>query len=45
MHTLAGKGLKVTPWIQFMSTKKLLHFGLRNAQTHTSYSQGMLSIP
>jgi hypothetical protein len=35
----------VTPWIHFMSTKKLLHFDLRNTQEHTGYSQGMLRSP
>jgi hypothetical protein len=33
-HTLAGQGLKVITWIQFMSTKKLIHF-LWEAHQHT----------
>jgi hypothetical protein len=44
-HTLAGKSLKVTTWIHFMSTKKLIHFDPRNTPAHTGCSQGMLSIP
>jgi hypothetical protein len=45
MHTLASKSLKVPTWIPFLSTKKLLHFDLRNTQAHTGYSQGKVVFP
>jgi hypothetical protein len=44
-HTLAGKSLKVTTRIHFVSTKKLIHFDLKKALAHTGYSEGMVSIP
>jgi hypothetical protein len=43
-HTLAGKSLKVTRIIHFMSSKKLIHFVPRSTQACPGCTQWLLSI-